>query len=144
MTNAIDNATARIQDLVATMTGITIKSAPDYPIENLDPLPMCIAFAGGGQFHAVNKTTLLNFPVINVEFHFSRVNLKQMQQQMNAVAFEFPKLLAGDPTLNGTVQTIVMPQDAPIQYDSKPFEWATVTTQMMLFAIPVKLLQAPT
>ena len=140
----LSDAVARIQDLAQSLTGITIKSAPDYPIENVDPLPMVISYVGSGNFHAVNATTLKNFPVIHTEFHFSRVNLKQMAQQMTAVAFEFPKLLAGDPTLNSKVTTIVMDVGSPVPYESRPFEWGSVVTQMMLFAIPVKLLQAPT
>lgn len=143
MTNAIDNAVERLQDFALGMTGITIKSAPDYPIENADPLPMCVAYGASGNFYSVNASTLLNFPNIIVEFHFSRVNLKQMAQQINAVIFEYPKRIANDPTLDGSVDTVVMTQGQPLEYTSRPFAFGSVQTQMLQFTVPVKLLQAP-
>jgi hypothetical protein len=139
MANAIDNAVVRVQDIVLQMSSITIKSAPDYPIENADPCPFVATYAGSGEFYAGNGTMLKNFPVLNVEFHFSRVNIKQMQQQINAVAYEFPRRIAGDPTLNGTVETVVMTEERRIPYTVAPFEWANTATQRLLFQLPLKL-----
>ena len=143
MSNAIDLAVARIQDLAQGMTGITIKSAPDYPIENADPLPMVVTYVSGGNFQATNATLLHNFPTISAEFHFSRVNLKQATQQVNAVAFEFPRWLAGDPTLNSTVTSIVFGEDNTLPYAVRPFDFGKVQTQMLVFTIPVKILTSP-
>ena len=143
MANAIDNAIARIQVLVDNLTSVTFKSTPDYPIENADPFPMSVVYLGGGQFSATNATVHHNFPTINVEFHFSRVNLKQTYQQINAVALEFPKRIVADPTLAGTVTTIVMSGEQPITYTVRPFEFGKVISQMMLFVIPIKTLQTP-
>jgi hypothetical protein len=139
MANAIDNAAARVQDIVLQMSSITIKSAPDYPIEAADACPFVASFAGSGEFYAGNATMLKNFPVLNVEFHLSRVNIKQMQQQINAIVYEFPRRIAGDPTLNGTVETVVMTDESRITYTVTPFEWAGVTTQRVLFQLPIKL-----
>lgn len=143
MTNAIDNAIARIQDIVGALTSVNFKSYPDYPIENADPFPMSIAYIGGGEFRATNATIHHNFPIISVEFHFSRINLKQTYQQINLVVLEFPKRIAGDPTLNGAIDTVIMTQDQPITYIVRPFEWGKVTSQMLMFSIPIKTLQAP-
>lgn len=143
MTNAIDNAIARIQDIALAMTSVSIKSAPDYAIENADPCPFSVAWVGSGTFRATNATQMHNFPAINVEFHFSRINLKQTYQQINAVVYEFSSRLAADPTLNGTVMTIVFGQDAEIAYTVRPMEWGKVTTQMLMFTVPVKILQTP-
>jgi hypothetical protein len=139
MSNAIDSATARIQDIVLAMTGITIKSAPDYPIENADPFPFVASYAGDGTATAVNATLLENFPALFVEFHLSRVNIKQMQQQINAVVYEFPARLAGDPTLAGYVDTI----NFPISYTVAPFNWGKVQSQRVLFTLPVKVKENP-
>jgi hypothetical protein len=138
MANAIDNAAARIQDIVLQMSSITIKSAPDYPVENADPFPFVATFAASGEFYG-GSVVLKNFPVLNVEFHFSRVNIKQMQQQINAVAYEFPRRIAGDPTLNGTVETVVMTEESRISYTSADAEWAGVKAKALVFQLPVKL-----
>lgn len=141
--NAIDNAITRIQTIVDSLTSVTFKSTPDYPIENADPFPMSVVYLGGGQFTATNATVHHNFPTINVEFHLSRVNLKQTYQQINAIALEFPRRLVADPTLGGNITTIVMSKDLPITYTVRPYSFGSVTSQMMLFVIPIKTLQAP-
>jgi hypothetical protein len=149
MPNAIDNAIARIQDIAASLStvppsGTTIKAAADYPVEAAQPFPFCVSYLSGGQFRLTNKTIHHNFPAIRVEFHLSRVNLMQAYQQATAIALEFPKRLAADPTLNDTITTIVATQDEAIAYEVRPFEWAGVVSQMVAFTIPVKTLQAPT
>lgn len=143
MTNAIDAAVARIQDLALAMTSITIKSAPDYPIENPDPFPFVASYPASGQFWVDNATLLHDFVTIQIEFHLSRVNLKQMVQQINAIVYEFPQRLAGDPTLDGNVATMVMSRDEPVPFASRPFEWGKVTSHMVLFSVPLKLRLAP-
>lgn len=149
MTNVIDNAIARVQNIVAAMTSVTFKSAPDYPTDNIEPFPCSICYIGGGQFMATNATIHHNFPMLNIEFHFSRVNLKQTYQQINAVALEFPKRIVADPTLDATVDTVIMTRDQPITYTVRPFQWSppnvtpVITSQMLLFSIPIKTLQAP-
>lgn len=154
MTNSLDSAIARIQDIALaselSSTDRTLKSAPDYPVENEEPLPCCVSYLGGGEFNSANATMHRNFPAINVEFHFSRVNLKLAYQDINAIALSFPARLTGDPTLNGTVQTIVMSADQPIAYTVRPFVWREKTTtmsafvtQMLMFTVPIKLLKTP-
>ena len=141
--STIDDAIARIQTLSLAITSVAIKSAPNYPIENADPFPFSAAYIGAGQFYFGNKTTVYQFPAISVEFHFSRVNLLQAYTQISSVAVEFPKILAADPTLNGTVSTIIASQNQPISYTVRPFEWAKVQSQMLLFTVPFKALESP-
>ena len=149
--NALDNAIARLQDISQAMTSVTIKSAPDYPLENEEPLPMSVAYLASGSFEAVNISTIKFLPRVNVEFHFSRVNLKQAYQQINAVALEFSQRLQGDPTLNAMVDTIYGTGDDTIPFTVRPFVWrertATMSafaTQMLLFEITLKILESPT
>lgn len=149
--SSIDDAIARIQAIALELTTVQINSAPDYPIETLDPLPMAISYLTSGTLYFVNSTTQKNFPTINVEFHFSRLNLRQANQQVNAVAIEFPQRLAGDPTLNSTVDTIVATQNQPLNYVRRPFTWReqsasqpSLITDMLMFTVPVKLLKEPT
>lgn len=151
MTNVIDNAVARLQDISQAMTSVTIKSAPDYAIENADPLPMSVAYLASGSFQAMNATTTIFLPVINVEFHFSRQNLKQAYKDIYAVALEFSQRLHGDVTLNGYVDTIFTSDNQSIPYTVRPYSWGKPTntapeffTQMLLFEIPFKYITTPT
>lgn len=145
--SSIDNAIARIQAIALEMTDVQIKSAPDYPIETIDPLPMATSYLNSGTLYFVNSTLQKNFPTINVEFHFSRLNLRQANEQVNAVAIEFPQRLAGDPTLNGTVITIVGGADSDIPYTvNQYFPWGqppNIYSVMLKFDIPIKLLKSP-
>jgi hypothetical protein len=136
------DAIARLQDIVAACTSVTFKSAQDYPVDNIEPFPFSVAYIGGGTWRKVNSTTVIILPVINWELHFSRVNIKQAHQQIDALCIEIPRRLSADPTLNGTVDTIVM--DEPLVMEVRPFVWsATVTSEMLKFSIPIKTLQTP-
>lgn len=143
MTNAIDNAVARIQELALAMTEIEIKSAPDYPIENADPFPFVASFPVSGEFWVDNATLLHNFPVVRIEFHVSRGNIKIMQQQVNAIIHEFPRRLAGDPKLASSIDTSKMTKDEPVPYTSGIGEWGAIKSQMVVFNLPLKIRQAP-
>lgn len=147
--SAIDNAIARLQTIVAACSDVTFKSAPDYPVENAEPFPCSIAYVSGGTFTFTNRTVHRNFPEISLELHFSRTNLKQAYQQIDAIAIELPKRLAYDPTLGDTIDTIVATRDAPITYEVRPFYWTPpgaspqVVSMVLKFTIPIKTLQAP-
>lgn len=148
--SAIDSAIARLQNVVQACTTVTFKSAKDYPVDNVEPFPCSIAYISGGTFSLTNKTMHHNFPVIALELHFSRVNILQAYQQIDAIAIELPKRLAGDPTLAGTIDTIVASRDEPITYEVRPFQWAppaegraAIVSVMLKFNIPIKTLQAP-
>ena len=148
--SAIDSAIARLQNIVAACTDVTFKSAPDYPVENVEPFPCSVCYITSGSVHFTSASQHNNFPVLALELHFSRVNLKQAYQQIDAIAIELPKRLAGDPTLAATIETIVATRDAPITYEVRPFVWTPqgqspiVSSQMLKFLIPIKILAAPT
>lgn len=148
--SAIDNAIARLMNIAASCTTVTFKSAPDYPVDNVEPFPCAIGYVTGGEFTLTNRTLHHNFPSIALECHFSRLNVKQAYQQINAIAIELPKRLAADPTLNSSVETILATPDRPVTYEVRPFLWqpkadgqAQVVSIMLKFTIPVKTLQAP-
>lgn len=156
--SSIDSAIARIQDIAQALNTIpdangniiSLRSAQDYPVENVEPFPFSLAYIANGEFSLVNKTIHKNFPVIAVEFHFSRTNILQAYKQSDAVAQEFPQRLAGDPTLNGTVETIVGGSDERIPYAARPFVWreqtgtqSPIVSHMLRFDLKLKLLKAP-
>jgi hypothetical protein len=137
-------AIQRVNALALAMTSVTIKSAPDYPIENADPFPMVITYLQGGTLEFGTADTLYLFPTLAVEFHFSRVNLQETYRQINLVVPEFSKRLAGDPTLNGNVSTVQAGDDNPLAFSVRPFEWGSVKSQMVLFTLPYKVMETPT
>lgn len=152
--SSIDDAIARIQEISLALTTIPqaarIMQAPNYPMEAPPAFPASIAFLSGGEFTLGNASIHHNFPIVSVEFHFSRVNLTLCYQQINAVVIEFPQRLAGDPRLGGAVDTIVGGMDSRILYAVRPFVWAQasqtqsqITSQMLGFSVPIKLLKAP-
>lgn len=128
----IDNAIARLQDLALTSTDI--KHAPDYPIEDAAVLPVAIAHFRSGQSSADDATAYRALDTIFVDVHFPRVFMKDTYTRINRFVPEFTSRLAGDPTLNGTVDTIVF----PVTYEVAPAQWDAVTTQMVQFSVTVK------
>ena len=138
----IDSAVARLQDLAQACTSVVIKTAPDFPVDVAPQLPACIThFVNGAGW--VNARTLQFMPVVSVDFLFSRTNLKQAYQQSDAVAAEFMQRLAGDPTLNGTVDTIQISRDAPVTFEVSPTEWGGVVLHMLSFKVAFKTLESP-
>lgn len=145
MTNVIDNAIAKLQDMSQACTSVAIKSAPDYPILNADPTPFSIAHIASGRGVAVNSSTLKFLPVVNVDFLFSLVNIKQTYQQTDAISLEYMQRLAGDPTLGGTVASIEFGDNMQPTFENVGnVTWGSVTLSLLRFVIPLKTLETPT
>ena len=139
MTSAIDNAIARLQDIVQSCTDVDINNAPDYPIEDATALPLSIAHITGGQGTGNNASTVQLDLSLSVDVHFARVNIKKAYQDINLIIPEFLRRLGGDPTLNGTVDTIQF----PVLVAVSPAQWDTVITQMVSFTVLIKAFEAP-
>lgn len=137
MTTVIDNAIARLQALALACTDI--KKAPDYPIEDATVLPLAIAHIIGGDGTVMNATTVQLDPIISVDFHFSRTNIKDAYQRINTLVPEYLCRLGGDPTLNATVDTIQF----PVTFAVSPAQWDTLITQMVSFSVQFKTLETP-
>lgn len=137
--SVVDSAIARLQDLVQACTAVTVRLAPDYPISDASMLPLSIAHLveGSGQADTADQTRLLL--TANVDVHFARQSLKDAYQKIDAIAVEYLQRLAGDPTLNGTVDTIVF----PVTFTVSPAQWDNVQTQMITFVIQFKELTTP-
>lgn len=148
MANDIDNAVSRLQAIAlqcnipnASVSGTTLKLAPDYPVEDAMALPMSIAHLANGTFHPDNASTARILPIVYVDFHFSRQSIKLAYTQADAVAQEYAQRLCGDPTLNDTVSTIVFDEAS---FTVTPTMWDKIPTQMLRFTVPLKLLKTPT
>jgi len=138
----IDTALQRLQvlALASSSSDITVKHAPNYPIDNANLLPMAIAHVGSGEGTAHNATQLTAITNLYVDLHVNRVSLTNAFKQIDAFVPLFRVRLAGDPTLNGSVDTINFPilwsDPAPVEYDQ-------IVTLMVRFTVPVKTLETP-
>jgi hypothetical protein len=138
--NAIDDAINRLQHLALRCTSVRIKSAPDFPVEDAGMLPLSIAHAVQGEITVGDASTVGFVPcTISVDFYFNRVSMKQAYEQIDAIIDEYGRRLAGDPTLNGKVDTIIF----PVPYSVRPATWDKVATQMLQFLVSVKVLDTP-
>ena len=132
-------AIQRIQAL-ALASSSDMKLAPDTPITNAGTLPMSLAHLGGGTSTAMNKTTNLFIPNILVDFYFNASTLSKAIAQIDTIIPAFCNRLAGDPTLNATVDTIVFPVtwDAPATAEMGGIDLLNITVN-----IPIKTLETP-
>lgn len=138
MTNSIDDAIARLQDLSLACTSVKIKSAPDYPVENAEPAPFSIAHLQSGLVTTEGSGMLKFLGVAHVDFYFSMVNLKQAYQQLDLIALEYMQRIGGDPTLNGKVSTIDYGAGVSCE-DAGAVAWGSVEFHMLRFSIPFKV-----
>lgn len=139
--SAIDNAIARLQTLAlaCSSSDVTIRAAPTYPVEDAGVLPISIAHITEGSAELTNKTLTKHFPTVAVDIHYNRQNLKGTYADIDATIPAFVQRLGGDPTLNGTIDSIV----SPITYNVSAQQWNTVNTIMLRFVIPLKILETP-
>jgi len=135
----IDDAIARLQALALAST--YIKGAPTYPPEDAAVLPMAVAWIASGNANEINATDLKFIMNVNVDVHINNSILKESYTRVNAIIPDYIKRLGGDPTLNGTVSTIVF----PIDFMVGPADWGTIPTLMIRFNVPIKFnLLSPT
>jgi len=140
----IDDAIVKIQTLaletVYNSSSDTIRSAPSYPVESADVLPLAITYISDGSVSVDDITSARLLYTINTDFHVSRTHMKSAFSQLDIIIPDFCKRLAGDPTLSATVDTIVF----PVSFTVAPAQWDAVVTQMVSFSIPIKILETPT
>lgn len=135
--SAIDDAIARVQDIALQITGV--KMAPDYPVDNATNLPLVITHVTAADVMAEDASWCRELYTINTDIHLPRIQLKETYRLVNSILPDLAKRLAGDPTLNGTVSTIVFPVTASVS----PAEWDKVITQMVRFEYQIKVQSAP-
>lgn len=137
--SAIDDAIAKLQDHVLACTTVSVKLAPDYPVDNAAMLPLSVAHLVAGDGSADDATSTRLRVTANVDVHFPRQSLKLAYQNIDAVAVEYIRRLAGDPTLGGTIDTIIF----PVVFEVSPAQWDAVQTHMISFAVQFKELTTP-
>jgi len=133
----VATALTRLRALASGCTSVTIKSVPVTPKENIDPLPMAVVRIESLTGHVENMALYCLVTAV-VEFHFSRVNIKQSYEQSDAIFVEFMQRLGGDPTLGGAVSTIQVSRESPVQANAGVTEWQDVTTRTIQFLVTFK------
>ena len=137
--NVLDNAIARLQHHAISSTDVVIRIAPDYPVENAGMLPLSLAYFSQGTAQADTADQMRMLLTVNVDVHFARNNLKDAYTKINAFAPEYLRRLAGDPTLNGSVDTI----NFPVSFQVIATTWNSIETVMVQFSIQFKELTTP-
>jgi hypothetical protein len=100
---------------------------------------LVITHITGGQGNADNASTAHLDLTLSVDIHFARLNIKDTYQRIDKIIPEYLCRLCGDPTLAGTIDTIVFPVPVLVS----PAQWDSIVTQMVSFTVPIKTLEAP-
>ena len=136
----IDDAIARLQYHALAISSATVRGAPSYPVEDATVLPLAIAYISDGTGSIDDSTTTRLLLTVKVDFHVNRMSMKSAYTELNNIIPEYLRRLAGDPTLNGKVDTIVF----PVTFAVMPAQWDRVVTQMASFSVPLKFRETPT
>lgn len=136
----IDDAITRLQYHALAITSTTIRGAPSYPVEDATVLPLAIAYIAEGSGNVDDSSTARLLLTVKVDFHVNRMSMKSAYTELNNIVPEYLKRLAGDPTLNGKVDTIIF----PVTFMVMPAQWDRVVTQMASFTVPLKFRETPT
>ena len=136
----IDDAIARLQYHALAITSTTVRGAPAYPVEDATVLPLAITYISDGTGSIDVATTARLLMTVKVDFHVNRMSMKSAYTELNNIIPEYLRRLAGDPTLNGKVDTIVF----PVSFQVMPAQWDRVVTQMASFSVPLKFRETPT
>ena len=136
----IDDAIVKLQAHALALSTINVRGAPAYPTDDATILPLVITHITEGTVMADSATNARLLYTIAVDFHVSRISMRSAYTDVDKIIPEFSLRLAGDPTLGGTVDTIVF----PFSFSVSGAMWNKQTTHMVSFKIPVKFMEAPT
>ena len=134
--SSVDSAITRLKALALASTDLTIKYAPSYPVSDATVFPLVITHLSSGEADAIADWGELR-PIISVDFFFSLIDLKQAYTEADACAIEYARRIAGDPTLNSSVDTVIF----PISWEVAPTEYNGIPALMLSFSIPVKTME---
>ncbi len=134
---SLSGAIARLQYHAGSLSGI--KEAPAAPPESANEFPFAVAYpARGNWFNPAGWAKGLH--TIFVEIHCARGILPTAVTQALAYVESFPNAVMNDPTLNSTVDTIILSEeDGGIPYTFGRLEWGGVQTIGMRFEVTVKI-----
>ena len=139
MTSIVDKAINAIQNLALEIQPVNIKMAPDHPIESALILPIAITYIVSGTGQADNASTARLLLDIRTDIYLDYTNLSMAYRQVNGIIPDFLRRLAGDPTLDATVETI----NFPVSVTVGASQFNTLPVIMISFTIPLKFMETP-
>lgn len=134
---SLQTAITRISAILGDISGI--KSAPEQPPESSSAFPFGIVYPDSGQIEAEYSFTSKAIHNLAIEVHFNRSNLPQAVKEMVPVITLIKQALIEDPTLAGTVDTIVATSENRIEYTVINADYAGVQTLVLRFVVTVKV-----
>lgn len=135
---SIATAITRLQELSALVSGM--KFTPDTPPEASNAFPCSVAFINDGTVSVDDASTTRELYTIRVDLHYNRTNMRKAYADLNAAIPAYARLLAGDPTLSGAVDTIVFPVTCTVG----SLLWNEQETLAASFLVPIKIRETPT
>ena len=118
----------------------TVNYAPSYPPEDgTAPTPFTVTHIMRGTVEAQDASFVKHLMTIGVDFHIGIDYLKETYKQIDTIVPDFTKRLAGDPNLNGNVDTIVF----PVRYEVTPSDWNGILTVLLRFEVDIKVMETP-
>ncbi|MBT7070744.1 MAG: hypothetical protein HN975_07640 [Anaerolineae bacterium] len=121
-------AVEQVQDLMGAVSGV--KSAPDYPPENINEYPFVVAYMGGGEIVFDTPSAYKGLHTIIIELHIARKDLPNDIEIAAPYVDSIPAALMADATLAGTVNLF-----DNITYEFTEMLWDAVETIGFRFSI---------
>lgn len=123
--------------LAETITGI--KAAPDYPPESVSAYPFVLTYPSGGNLEWEPGLIFKGLHQITCELHFDRAVLPKAIKTMIPFIKSFADKIKADPTLGGTVDTIVASANTKIEYAILFQQFAKVPEVVIQFKFTCKI-----
>ncbi len=101
-----------IQDQTGALSGI--RTAPDFPLEQVGAFPFVVAYMGGGTFEKGEAGGIVERHDFIIELHIARKDLPRDIEKAVAYVDSIPAAIMADSTLGGTV----------LQFESIVYEFA--------------------
>jgi hypothetical protein len=134
-------AIAALQALVGAVSGI--REAPAILTEVPQVFPCARAYPWEGEWATLSAGTKRGRQTIALDVHVARRDMRYDMAQVYPFVDTIGEVLAENPTLSGTVQTIMY----PVTWSMRSFQWdqsGQVITLGFRFLIPVKMDTATT
>lgn len=134
---SLSGAITRLQYHAGLLSGV--KEVPTSPPESANEFPFVVTYPARGKFFNPSGWSK-GLHTIFVEIHCARVILPAAVTQALAYVEAYPNLIMNDPTLNSTVDTIILSEeDDGIPYTFGRLEWGGVQTIGVRFEVTVKI-----
>ena len=135
MPETLNGAIQRIQALALSTTDVTVNKADSYPTEDAGMMPMVVTYLQGGRVVTEASGIVRLLYDVHADAYFNITSLADAYTLANLFVPEFSRRLAGDPTLNGTCNSIDFETLTVLRV---PEEYNMTGALLYRFVIPLK------